>query len=729
LKIFLNINDKQDFEEQLMVESVGPETNSDKFLSSDRFFNRELSWLAFNQRVLEEARNIKYPLLERLRFISISSSNMDEFYMVRVAGLKGMVSEGISNMSPDGLSPSKQLEAIIPAINKLASIQQESFKEIKEELRNKNFFIINSKELLSNEKVWLSNYFRDQIFPILTPLAVDPAHPFPFFANGSACLVLRIKPLDSGDDMEALIPLPIQLERFLRLPGNTSRYIALEEVILQFVDQMFPEFKVIGQGIFRLLRDSELEVDDEAEDLMLSFETALRRRRRGEVIQVVVDDKMPSDLRDFVTSKLDCATEDIFAVSLVGLHDLSQIITDARPDLLWRPFNARFPERIRDFGGDCMAAIRAKDIIVHHPYESFDVVIQFLKQAAIDSSVVAIKQTLYRTSKNSPIVSALIEAAESGKSVTAMIELKARFDEAANMNFARDLERAGVQVVYGFLDLKTHAKVSLIVRREGNTLRNYAHFGTGNYHPITAKVYTDLSFFTCDVAMCRDAARMFNYMTGYAKPVKLEKIFMSPLSSREKISKLIKSEINFALAGKPAAIWAKMNSLVDPDLINLFYKASNAGVKINFIIRGICCLRPGIEGLSRNITVKSIVGRFLEHSRVICFGNSEGLPSDKALIYISSADLMPRNLDRRVEHFIPIENQTVRRQVMEEIMVSNLKDDTNSWELREDGNYIRVIEAEEPFSAYKYFMTNPSLSGMGSGMKKEFYPRLVPLEE
>jgi polyphosphate kinase len=729
LKIFLNINDKQDFEEQLMVESVGPETNSDKFLSSDRFFNRELSWLAFNQRVLEEARNIKYPLLERLRFISISSSNMDEFYMVRVAGLKGMVSEGISNMSPDGLSPSKQINAIIPAINKLAFIQQESFKEIKEELCNKNFFIINSKELLSNEKVWLSNYFRDQIFPILTPLAVDPAHPFPFFANGSACLVLRIKPFDGGDDMEALIPLPIQLERFLRLPGNTSRYIALEEVILQFVDQMFPEFRVIGQGIFRLLRDSELEVDDEAEDLMLSFETALRRRRRGEVIQVVVDDKMPSDLRDFVTSRLDCNREDIFAVSLVGLHDLSQIITDERPDLLWRPFNARFPERIRDFGGDCMAAIRAKDIIVHHPYESFDVVVQFLRQAAVDSSVVAIKQTLYRTSKNSPIVSALIEAAESGKSVTAMIELKARFDEAANMSFARDLERAGVQVVYGFLDLKTHAKVSLIVRREGNTLRNYAHFGTGNYHPITAKVYTDLSFFTCDVAMCRDAARMFNYMTGYAKPIKLEKIFMSPLSSREKISKLIKAEINFALAGKPAEIWAKMNSLVDPDLIDLFYKASNAGVKINFIIRGICCLRPGVKGLSRNITVKSIVGRFLEHSRVICFGNSEGLPSDKALIYISSADLMPRNLDRRLEHFIPIENQTVRRQVMEEIMVSNLKDDTNSWELREDGSYIRVIESEEPFSAYKYFMTNPSLSGMGSGMKKEFYPRLVPLEE
>ena len=691
--------------------------------TSTRYFNRELSWLAFNQRVLEEARNTEYPLLERLRFISISSSNMDEFYMVRVAGLRGMVAENIPNYSPDGLSPSKQLDLIIPAVNKLASIQQECFKEIKEELRNRQFFIINSNELGANEKDWLGNYFRDQIFPVLTPLAIDPAHPFPFFANGNACLVLRIHSSDgSGDDMEALIPLPTQLERFLRLPGGTSRYIALEEVILLFVDQIFPEFSVTGQGLFRLLRDSELEVDDEAEDLMLSFETALRRRRRGEVIQVVFDEKMPIDLQNFVGGKLNIDKDSIFLVSLVGLHDLSQIITNERPELLWPPLNARFPERIRDFGGDCLAAIRAKDIVVHHPYESFDVVVQFLRQAAIDPAVVAIKQTLYRTSQNSPIVAALIEAAESGKSVVAMIELKARFDEAANMNVARDLERAGVQVVYGFLDLKTHAKVSLIVRREGKILRNYAHFGTGNYHPITAKTYTDLSFFTCDVAICRDAALMFNYMTGYAKPVKLEKIFMSPLSSRERISSLVESEITFALAGKPGAIWAKMNSLVDPQLIDLFYKASNSGVNIKLIIRGICCLRPGVKGLSENIEVKSIVGRFLEHSRVMCFGNGEALPSKSSLIYISSADLMPRNLDRRLEHFIPIENLTVRRQVLEEIMVSNLKDNTNSWELLEDGSYWRISGPKEAFSAYEYFMTNPSLSGMGSAMNYNPFP-------
>ena len=686
-------------------------------LSSSRFFNRELSWLAFNERVLEEARNTKYPLLERLRFISISSSNMDEFYMVRVAGLKGMVAENISSTSPDGLSPSQQLDAIIPAVNNLASIQQECFKEIREELRQKQFFIVNSDELKIDEKTWLNNYFRDQVFPILTPLAIDPAHPFPFFATGSSCLVLRIQPTDGiGEDKEALIPLPAQLERFLRLPGKESRYIALEEVILQFVQQVFPEFSLVGHGLFRLLRDSELEVDDEAEDLMSSFETALRRRRRGEVIQVVFDEKIPSSLQSFVVNKLNIHRNDILSVPMVGLHDLAQIINNERPDLLWSPFNARFPERIRDFGGDCLAAIRAKDIIVHHPYESFDVVVQFLRQAALDPSVVAIKQTLYRTSKNSPIVSALIEAAESGKSVTAMVELKARFDEAANINFARDLERAGVQVVYGFLDLKTHAKVSLIVRREGETLRNYAHFGTGNYHPITAKVYTDLSFFTCDKAICRDAARMFNYMTGYAKPLELEKIFMSPLSSRERISSLIKSEIAFAKDEKPAAIWAKMNSLVDPEIIDLLYEASAAGVKINLIVRGICCLRPGVPGLSQNIEVKSMVGRFLEHSRIICFANGESLPSKHSLIYISSADLMPRNLDRRLEHFIPIENSTVRRQVLQEIMVSNLKDNTNSWKLHEDGTYSRLVGAQEVFSAHKYFMTNPSLSGMGSAI-------------
>ena len=537
-----------------------------------------------------------------------------------------------------------------------------------------------------------------------------------------------LKSINGQEEMEGLIPMPSQLGRFVELPGNSNRYICLEHIISEFVSDVFPDFEVTGQGLFRLLRDSELEVDDEAEDLMLSFETALRRRQRGGIIQVMVDDEMPASLERFVISKLECDEADVFKVNFVGLHQIEEIIPQERNDLLWPPLNARFPERIRDFGGDCFAAIRAKDIIVHHPYESFDVVVQFLRQAAIDPAVVAIKQTLYRTSENSPIVSALIEAAESGKSVTAIIELKARFDEAANISVARDLERAGAQVVYGFLDLKTHAKVSLVVRRESKSLRNYAHFGTGNYHPITAKVYTDLSFFTSDPAMCRDAARIFNYITGYAKPLEMEKIFIAPLSLRSNLQKFIEREIEFAKVGRPANIWAKMNALVDPEIIDLLYKASDAGVYIDLIIRGMCCLRPNLEGLSENIRVRSIVGRFLEHSRIICFGNGDHLPSKSAEIFISSADWMGRNLDRRLEHFVPIENPTVRRQVLDEIMVANLKDERNSWLLDSNGTYHRIVVGDEPFSAHKYFMTNPSLSGMGSALEKISPENLISLD-
>ncbi|MBH68965.1 MAG: RNA degradosome polyphosphate kinase [Rhodospirillaceae bacterium] len=709
------VHDSQTIDEKLIEENV------------HRFFNRELSWLAFNRRVLEEAKNPDYPLLERLRFVSISSSNLDEFYTVRVAGLKGMMSAGVTTKSADQLSPDKQLELIIPAIRKLTMDQQASFATIVMDLRSKGIIILDFEELSGSETSWLEEFFLDEVFPILTPLAVDPAHPFPFLTNGSSCIALKLKRIGGDIEMEGLIPMPNQLDRFVKLPGESNRYICLESVVAQFISQMFPDFEVMGQGLFRLLRDSELEVDDEAGDLMLSFETALRRRQRGGVIQVVVDEKMPIDLQQFVMSKLECGPQDVIQVKFVGLHDVSQVIEAARNDLLWEPFNARFPERIRDFGGDCFAAIRTKDIIVHHPYESFDVVVQFLRQAAIDPAVVAIKQTLYRTSKNSPIVSALIEAAEAGKSVTAMIELKARFDEAANINFARDLERAGVQVVYGFLDLKTHAKVSLVVRRENQNLRNYAHFGTGNYHPITAKTYTDLSFFTSDAAMCRDAARIFNYMTGYAKPLEMEKIFISPLSLRQKLTTLIEKEIEFAVAGCPATIWAKMNSLVDPDIIDLLYKASAAGVSIELVVRGICCLRPNVKGLSENINVRSIIGRFLEHSRIVCFGNGLTLPSENAKIYISSADWMYRNLDRRLEHFVPIENRTVRRQVLNEIMVANLRDNTNTWKLHSDGSYTRIADVDEPFSAHQYFMTNPSLSGMGSALEKMSGKNLISL--
>ena len=711
-----------------MTENKNLSWNSEASEHGGRYFNRELSWLLFNRRVVEEARNQSYPILERLRFVAIACSNLDEFYTVRVAGLRSMVSAGLTTKSADGLTPKQQLNRILPAIADLTFDQQKTFQEIKEELTGKNILILKFKELFDDEKSWLGKFFRDEIFPVLTPLAVDPAHPFPFLLNGASCLALMLKSINGQEEMEGLIPMPSQLGRFVELPGNSNRYICLEHIISEFVSDVFPDFEVTGQGLFRLLRDSELEVDDEAEDLMLSFETALRRRQRGGIIQVMVDDEMPASLERFVISKLECDEADVFKVNFVGLHQIEEIIPQERNDLLWPPLNARFPERIRDFGGDCFAAIRAKDIIVHHPYESFDVVVQFLRQAAIDPAVVAIKQTLYRTSENSPIVSALIEAAESGKSVTAIIELKARFDEAANISVARDLERAGAQVVYGFLDLKTHAKVSLVVRRESKSLRNYAHFGTGNYHPITAKVYTDLSFFTSDPAMCRDAARIFNYITGYAKPLEMEKIFIAPLSLRSNLQKFIEREIEFAKVGRPANIWAKMNALVDPEIIDLLYKASDAGVYIDLIIRGMCCLRPNLEGLSENIRVRSIVGRFLEHSRIICFGNGDHLPSKSAEIFISSADWMGRNLDRRLEHFVPIENPTVRRQVLDEIMVANLKDERNSWLLDSNGTYHRIVVGDEPFSAHKYFMTNPSLSGMGSALEKISPENLISLD-
>lgn len=707
------------------IEMTPQNTAVDAAAGAGRYVNRELSWLAFNSRVLGEAANERYPLLERLRFLSISASNLDEFTMIRIAGLEGQASRGIETLGIDGTTPRQQLEAIRLAVLEIENRQQAILSELRMKLAAKDILIAEIAQLSERRRQWLRDYFETDILPLITPQAIDPSHPFPFVSNLGMGVLFALERLRGGAELMEMVLIPSGVPRFVRVPGQAAIYVAIEKLIVCFADLLFPGFLIKGDGLFRVLRDSDLEVEEEAEDLVRVFRSAIQRRRRGRAVLLELDAECDPDAEALLRDEFDVESAMVIKTDgMIGLRHLDSIAGEARPDLKFSAFSPRYPERVLEHDGDCFSAIREKDIVIHHPYESFEVVVDFVTQAARDPNVVSIKQTLYRAGDQSPIIAALIEAAQAGKAVTAVVELKARFDEERNLKWASELERAGVQVIYGFVEWKTHAKVSLVVRREDSGYRTYCHFGTGNYHPVTAKIYTDLSYFTADPAYGRDAAKVFNYVTGYVEPHDLERVAISPLSLRETLYHHIDREIARARAGRPAGIWAKLNALTEKGMIDRLYEASAAGVEITLVVRGICSLRAGVPGLSDNIRVKSILGRFLEHSRIWAFGNGYALPSRRARVFITSADAMGRSFDRRVEVLVPITNKTVHDQLLDQVMLANILDTERSWRLEPDGNWQRMAIGEGGFNCHDYFMANPSLSGRGAAIEDKAVPRL-----
>ena len=692
-----------------LTESILPAANSD-----NRYFNRELSWLAFNERVLALAEDRTLPLAERLRFVSISADNLHEFFMVRIAGLRQLHQRGVHRVPVEDTEIEMLLSLLHQRSSALMDKQNRLLAALITAFRAENIFILDEAPNDSEDLEWLEMHFITNILPLLTPTTLDPAHPFPFFHNQGKGMLFELADTHKKR-VHGVILLPENLGRFVKLPGNNLRFVLVEAVIKAFIGKIYTKHVLKSSSVFSIIRDSEIEIDDEANDLINEFETALRARKRGSVVLMTLTSDASASTLKLLCQAMAIGKDRCFGSDgPVSLNNFAELISYMPKHLLYPTFNPRIPQRIRDFDGDCFAAIRNKDFVVHHPYESFEVVVRFLQQAARDPDVLAIRQTLYRTTPDSPIVRTLIEAAESGKSVTAVIELKARFDEKNNILLARDLERAGVHIAYGLTDLKIHAKMSAVVRRESGRLVTYTHLGTGNYHSITAKVYTDLSYFTCDRDVGRDVYEVFKYLTSHVHPEKLKKSFISPHQSMPRLSNLIDAEIVAAGEGKPSGIWVKCNAIVDRNLIDKLYEASCAGVKIEIIARGICCLRPGIKGLSENITVKSIVGRYLEHGRVYAFANGGKFGSSKNLVFMSSADLMPRNLLRRVEMFVQLENPTVRKQVINQILTALLQDEKNSWFLMPDGSYRHPETGPDSFSAHDYFIANPSLSGAGS---------------